>query len=47
MNYDEEKKEVSQALRKLRFKYDEIHKMALAKEEELELIKVINSPLKS
>jgi Cdc6-like AAA superfamily ATPase len=36
---DEEKKEVSVALRNLRKKYDEVHKMTAQKEEELELIK--------
>lgn len=33
---DEEKKEVSNALRKLRLKYDAIHKFVVAKEEQLE-----------
>lgn len=37
---DEEKKEVSLALRKLRLKYDAIHKLVIEKEEQLELIKV-------
>ena len=36
---DEEKKEVSLALRKLRLNYDTIHKMAVKKEEQLELLK--------
>ncbi len=35
-NGDEEKKEVSNALRKLRLKYDAIHKFVVAKEDELE-----------
>jgi hypothetical protein len=39
---DEEKKEVSLALRKLRLKYDAIHKLVLFKEEQLELLKVIS-----
>ena len=37
---DEEKKEVSGTLRKVREKYDNIHKAVLAKEKELEAIKV-------
>ncbi len=36
---DEEKKEVSNALKKLRLKYDAIHKFVVAKEEQLELLK--------
>lgn len=36
---DEEKKEVSNALRKLRLKYDAIHKFVVEKEEELEQLK--------
>mmetsp|Transcript_31182 Transcript_31182/g.47733 ORF Transcript_31182/g.47733 Transcript_31182/m.47733 type:complete len:238 (-) Transcript_31182:1009-1722(-) len=36
---DEEKKEVSLALKKLRKKYDDIHKMTVQKEMDLELIK--------
>jgi hypothetical protein len=40
---DEEKKEVSNALRKLRLKYDAIHKFVVAKEEQLEQLKVILS----
>jgi len=36
---DEEKKEVSNALRKLRLKYDSIHKFVVAKEEQLEQLK--------
>jgi len=36
---DEEKKEVSNALRKLRLKYDAIHKFVVAKEEQLEQLK--------
>ena len=36
---DEEKKEVSNALRKLRLKYDAIHKFVFAKEEQLEQLK--------
>lgn len=36
---DEEKKEVSLALRKLRLNYDTIHKMAVKKEEQLELLR--------
>ena len=39
---DEEKKEVSLALKKLRKQYDDIHKMTVQKEYELELIKVSN-----
>lgn len=37
---DEEKKEVSLALKKLRKKYDDIHKMTVEKENDLELLKV-------
>jgi hypothetical protein len=37
---DEEKKEVSLALKKLRKQYDDIHKMTVEKEHDLELIKV-------
>ena len=37
---DEEKKEVSLALKKLRKQYDDIHKMTVEKENELELLKV-------
>ena len=37
---DEEKKEVSGTLRKVRQKYDDIHKAVLAKEKELESLKV-------
>ena len=37
---DEEKKEVSNALKKLRFKYDAIHKMVVEKTNQLDLIKV-------
>lgn len=36
---DEEKKEVSIALRRLRLNYDTIHKLAVRKEEQLELIR--------
>ena len=36
---DEEKKEVSLALKKLRVQYDDIHRMTQQKEMELELIK--------
>lgn len=36
---DEEKKEVSNALRKLRLKYDAIHKFVVEKEEQLEQLK--------
>ncbi len=36
---DEEKKEVSNALKKLRLKYDAIHRFVLAKEEQLEMLK--------
>jgi hypothetical protein len=36
---DEEKKEVSNALRKLRLKYDVIHKFVIEKEEQLEQLK--------
>ena len=36
---DEEKKEVSLALKKLRKKYDDIHKMTVQKEIDLDLIK--------
>jgi len=36
---DEEKKEVSLALKKLRKKYDDIHKIAGEKEEDLKLIR--------
>ena len=39
---DEEKKEVSGTLRKVREKYDNIHKGVLAKEKELESLKVRN-----
>jgi len=37
---DEEKKEVSNTLRKLRIKYDNINKLAREKERELEELKV-------
>jgi hypothetical protein len=37
---DEEKKEVSQTLRKLRIKYDNINKLVREKERELEELKV-------
>ena len=37
---DEEKKEVSGTLRKVRQKYDDIHKAVLAKDKELEALKV-------
>ena len=37
---DEEKKEVSGTLRKVREKYDNIHKAVLAKDKELEMLKV-------
>jgi hypothetical protein len=37
---DEEKKEVSQTLRKLRIKYDNINKLVREKEHELEELKV-------
>lgn len=37
---DEEKKEVSTTLRKLRIKYDNINKLAREKERELEELKV-------
>ena len=37
---DEEKKEVSNALRKLRLKYDAIHKFVVEKEDQLEQLKV-------
>jgi hypothetical protein len=36
---DEEKKEVSNALKKLRLKYDAIHKFVVAKEDQLEQLK--------
>lgn len=36
----EEKKEVSTTMRKLRQKYDNIHKTVLAKEKELEMFRV-------
>lgn len=36
---DEEKKEVSETLRKLRLKYDNIHKTLIAREKELETMK--------
>jgi len=36
----EEKKEVANTMRKLRQKYDNIHKTVLAKENELEILKV-------
>jgi len=36
---DEEKKEVSVALRRLRQNYDTIHKLAVRKEEQLELLR--------
>lgn len=36
---DEEKKEVSNALKKLRYKYDAIHKMVVEKTNQLDLIK--------
>jgi len=36
---DEEKKEVSGTLRKVRQKYDDIHKAVLAKDKELEALK--------
>ena len=42
---DEEKKEVSQTLRKLRIKYDNINKLVREKERELEESKV-SSPLR-
>lgn len=38
---DEEKKEVSQTLRKLRIKYDNINKLVRQKERELNELKVI------
>ena len=38
---DEEKKEVSNALRKLRMKFDGIHQLAADKEIQLELLKVV------
>ena len=37
---DEENKEVSATLRRIRQKYDDIHKTVLAKERELEIKKV-------
>ena len=37
---DEEKKEVSGTLRKVREKYDNIHKLVLAKDRELDMLKV-------
>ena len=37
---DEENKEVSATLRRIRQKYDDIHKTVLAKEKELEIKKV-------
>ena len=37
---DEEKKEVSGTLRKVREKFDNVHKAFLAKEKELEMLKV-------
>ena len=37
---DEEKKEVSGTLRKVREKYDNIHKAVIAKDKELEMLKV-------
>lgn len=36
---DEEKKEVSLALKKLRKKYDDIHRLVAQKEEDLDLIR--------
>jgi hypothetical protein len=36
----EEKKEVSNALRKLRYKFDGIHKLVIEKDNQLELLKV-------
>jgi hypothetical protein len=36
----EEKKEVSGTMRKLRQKYDNVHKTVLAKEKELEMLRV-------
>jgi hypothetical protein len=39
---DEEKKEVSSTLRKLRIKYDNINKLVREKENELEELKVPN-----
>ena len=46
---DEEKKEVSLALKKLRKKYDDIHMMTLKKDEDLQLIqkKFKNLPKKN
>ena len=44
---DEENKEVSATLRRIRQKYDNIHKTVLAKEKELELIKVSSIPVSS
>ena len=37
---DEEKKEVSGTLRKVREKYDNIHKLVIAKDKELDMLKV-------
>lgn len=37
---DEEKKEVSGTLRKVREKYDNIHKLVIAKDRELDMLKV-------
>ena len=42
---DEEKKEVSQNLRILRKKYDNIHKFTQEKQTDLELIKVSNETI--
>lgn len=39
---DEEKKEVSSALRTLRLKYDQIHQQVMTKDAELELLRVSN-----
>ena len=41
---DEENKEVSATLRRIRQKYDDIHKTVLAKERELEIKKVGDTP---
>ena len=37
---DEEKKEVSSALRTLRLKYDKIHQKVMEKDDQLELLRV-------
>ena len=37
---DEEKKEVSGTLREVREKYDNIHKLVIAKDKELDMLKV-------